>query len=64
MIDFYKAVKFEDINDQAKTRMQAIAQAPPSDPFKLRYAVQPGNNPRLIRQALEKRAEYWQETTS
>ena len=64
MIDFYKAIKSDDLNDQAKSRMQAIAQAPPSNPFKLRYAVIPGNNSRLIKLAMQKRAQYWEETTN
>lgn len=52
MFDFYKAIRIEDINDQAKTRMQAVALSPPSDPFKLRFAVLSGNNSRLVKIAM------------
>ena len=52
MFDFYKAIRIEDINDQAKSRMQAIATAPPSNPFKLRFAVLSGNNSRLRKIAM------------
>jgi hypothetical protein len=60
MFDFYKAIRIEDINDQAKMRLQAVALAPPSNPFKLRFAVLSGNNSQLIKNAMLKRTHFWE----
>mmetsp|Transcript_41433 Transcript_41433/g.63210 ORF Transcript_41433/g.63210 Transcript_41433/m.63210 type:complete len:83 (+) Transcript_41433:517-765(+) len=64
MIDFYKSIRSDDINDQAKLRSEAIAAAPPSNPHKLRFSVATGNNSRLIRNAMLKRSLFWEETTN
>jgi len=64
MIDFYKSIRSEDINDQAKLRSEAIASAPASNPHKLRFSVISGNNSRLIRNALLRRSDFWMETTN
>lgn len=63
MLDFYLAIKYEDINDQVRSRAQAIAAAPRSNKYKLRFSVQDGNNSRVIRNAMLKRYEFWEETT-
>lgn len=62
MLDFYLAIKYEDINDQVRSRAQAIAAAPRSNKYKLRFSVQDGNNSRVIRNAMLKRYEFWEET--
>jgi hypothetical protein len=36
----------------------------PIDPNKLRFSVLPGNNSRLIRIAMERRKDFWLETTN
>lgn len=64
MLDFYSSIRLGDLDDQAKLRSQAIKQAPPLDPNKLRYSVVPGNNSRLIKIAMARRKDFWLETTS
>lgn len=64
MMDFYSSIRMGDLDDQAKLRSQAIKQAPPLDPNKLRYSVLPGNNSRLIKIAMERRKDFWLETTN
>lgn len=64
MLDFYSSIRLGDLDDQAKLRSQAIRQAPPLDPNKLRYSVVPGNNSRLIKIAMARRKDFWLETTS
>ena len=64
MMDFYSSIRMGAIDDQAKVRSQAIKLAPPLDPNKLRFSVLPGNNSRLIRIAMERRKDFWLETTN
>lgn len=63
MMDFYSSIRLGDLDGQAKLRSQAIKQAPPLDPNKLRYAITSGNNSALIRTAMKRRREFWLETT-
>ena len=64
MLDFYSSIRLGDLDDQAKLRSQAIKLAPPLDPNKLRYSVTPGTHSRHIKLAMERRKDFWLETTS
>lgn len=63
MLDFYSSIRMGDLDDQAKSRSQAIKQAPPLDPNKLRFSVVMENNARLIKVAMARRKDFWLETT-